>query len=273
MLRKWQKGEALVWLTDEKEEAEKLCRAGKCAVFVLTEDNRDEFASGVEWCAEAEADWGEFCQGESCQEGACAEEARREALEAAFGADWLLRVWQRHAGLPWTILETERLVLREMTEADLDALYEIQGEEADGFLEPLCKDREEQRVKIQEYIRHMYGFYGFGIWMMEGKESGRTIGRAGLQLRDGFETPELGFAVAATFRRRSYAEEACRAVMEYARRELGFDEIRAVVRRDNGASRRLCEKLGLLEDNGREGTDGMWIFYRGQTEKDKSTGF
>ena len=61
--------------------------------------------------------------------------------------------------------------------------------------------------------------------------------------------------------------------MEYARRELGFDEIRAVVRRDNGASRRLCEKLGLLEDNGREGTDGMWIFYRGQTEKDKSTGF
>ena len=61
--------------------------------------------------------------------------------------------------------------------------------------------------------------------------------------------------------------------MEYARRELGFDEIRAVVRRDNRASRRLCEKLGLLEDNGRKGTDGMWIFYRGQTEKDKSTGF
>lgn len=246
MLRKWKKGEAAVWLTDEKREAERLRRAGECVAFVLTEDNRDEFASGVEWCAEADAGWGEVC---------------REALEAAFGANWLLRVWQRYAGLPWTILETKRLILREMTEADLDALYEIQGEETDGFLEPLCKDRAEQCVKIQEYIRHMYGFCGFGIWMMQEKESGRAIGRAGLQLREGFETPELGFAVAPPFRRRGYAEEACRAVLEYGSGELGFEEIRAVVHRDNENSRRLCEKLGFAEAKGMEGTDGMWVFY------------
>lgn len=281
MLRKWKKGEAAVWLTDEKREAERLRRAGECVAFVLTEDNRDEFASGVEWCAEADAGWGEVCRenddaderaGTGLDTDGNADAACREALEAAFGANWLLRVWQRYAGLPWTILETKRLILREMTEADLDALYEIQGEETDGFLEPLCKDRAEQRVKIQEYIRHMYGFCGFGIWMMQEKESGRAIGRAGLQLREGFETPELGFAVAPPFRRRGYAEEACRAVLEYASGELGFEEIRAVVHRDNENSRRLCEKLGFAEAKGMEGTDGMWVFYQKQTEKDKSTG-
>lgn len=246
MLRKWEKGEAVVWLTDQKEEAEQLQKAGRCVVFVLTKENQGEFVSGVEWCAEADAEWGK---------------QNREALEEQFGAEWLFRVWQRHAGIPWTILETERLVLREMTEADLDAFYEIQGKEEAAFLEPLCEDREEQRIKIQEYIRNMYGFCGFGIWMMEEKESGRIVGRAGLQMRDGFETPELGYAVARAFRGRGYAEEACRAVLEYASRELGVEEIRAVVHRDNEKSRGLCEKLGFSVDSRGEPGDGLWIFY------------
>lgn len=249
MLKKWENGEAAVWLTDRKQEAERLCREGGCVVFVLTGENRGEYAAGVEWCAEADDGWGKQCG---------------RTLEEQFDPDWLFRVWQRHAGLPWKILETERLILREMTEKDMDALYEIQGEEESGFLDPLCKDREEQHIRIQEYIRHMYGFYGFGIWMMEEKKSGCVVGRAGLQIRDGFESPELGFAVAPAFRGRGYAEEACRAVMEYSCRELGFEEIRAVVRRENKKSQRLCEKLGFSVDSETGYSDGMWIFYRKQ---------
>ena len=99
---------------------------------------------------------------------------------------------------------------------------------------------------------------------MEEKKSGCVIGRAGLQIRDGFESPELGFAVAPAFRGRGYAEEACRAVMEYSCRELGFEEIRAVVRRENKKSQRLCEKLGFSVDSETGYSDGMWIFYRKQ---------
>ena len=88
--------------------------------------------------------------------------------------------------------------------------------------------------------------------------------RQGLQIRDGFESPELGFAVAPAFRGRGYAEEACRAVMEYSCRELGFEEIRAVVRRENKKSQKLCEKLGFSVDSETGYSDGMWIFYRKQ---------
>ncbi|MFQ7124574.1 MAG: hypothetical protein ACLRPR_05585 [Eisenbergiella sp.] len=83
-----------------KQEAERLCREGGCVVFVLTGENRGEYAAGVEWCAEAEDGWGKQCG---------------RTLEEQFDPDWLFRVWQRHAGLPWKILETERLILREMT--------------------------------------------------------------------------------------------------------------------------------------------------------------
>lgn len=247
MLRKWEKENAAVWLSDEKQEAQALSREGKCVVFVLTEENRGDFAAGVSWCAEADAGW---------------KTEKAGALEERFGEEWLLRVWQRHAGLPWKILETQRFVLREMTEEDLDVLYEIQGKEEAAFLEPLCEDKEEQRIKIQEYIRHMYGFYGFGIWMIQEKESGQVIGRAGLQMREGFEEPEIGFALAPAFRGQGAAQEACRGVLEYAGRELGLEQIRAVVHRENEKSRRLCGKLGFQVDESRENRDGMWIFYR-----------
>ena len=61
MLRKWENGEAAVWLTDRKQEAERLCREGGCVVFVLTGENRGEYAAGVEWCAEADDGWGKQC--------------------------------------------------------------------------------------------------------------------------------------------------------------------------------------------------------------------
>ena len=74
-----------------------------------------------------------------------------------------------------------------MTEADLDALYEIQsGEDDSPFLEPLFEDRDRQLAQIRDEIRYQYGFYEFGIWIVELAESHTVIGRAGLQLRDGY---------------------------------------------------------------------------------------
>ena len=57
-----------------------------------------------------------------------------------------------------TILETDRLILREMTEADLDALYEIQsGEDDSPFLEPLFEDQDRQLAQIRDEIRRLEG--------------------------------------------------------------------------------------------------------------------
>ena len=239
MIRKWTDRDAVVWLSDEKKEIERLKAAGQCCVYVITEQNRDKAAPKTRWCLELDSG--------------------QDDLDA----QWLYRVWQRHEGLPWEIARTKRLILREMTEADLDALYEIQsGEDDSPFLEPLFEDRDRQLAQIRDEIRYQYGFYEFGIWMVELAESHTVIGRAGLQLRDGYGEPELGFIIAPAYRGHGYAREACEAVLQVAREELFFETIRAVVHRDNEKSLRLCKKLGFIVDNKAEKDENPWIFLR-----------
>ena len=239
MIRKWTDRDAVVWLSDEKEEIERLEAAGQCCVYVITEQNREKAAPKTRWCLELDSG--------------------QDDLDA----QWLYRVWQRHEGLPWEIARTKRLILREMTEADLDALYEIQsGEDDSPFLEPLFEDRDRQLAQIRDEIRYQYGFYEFGIWIVELAESHTVIGRAGLQLRDGYEEPELGFVIAPAYRGHGYAQEACEAVLQDAREELFFETIRSVVHRDNEKSLRLCKKLGFIVDNKAGKDENPWIFLR-----------
>ena len=117
-------------------------------------------------------------------------------------------------------------------------------------------------MQIRDEIRYQYGFYEFGIWIVELAESHTVIGRAGLQLRDGYGEPELGFVIAPAYRGHGYAREACEAVLQVAREELFFETIRAVVHRDNEKSLRLCKKLGFIVDNKAEKDENPWIFLR-----------
>ena len=68
---------------------------------------------------------------------------------------------------------------------------------------------------------------------------------AGFSYREGFEEPEIGFMIGVPWQRRGYAEEVCRAILDYGRDVLGFGTVQAFVRTGNEASMKLCEKLGL----------------------------
>lgn len=260
-LRKKLEEEAAVWLTDDPQRARRLLAEGESCLYLLTPENRGELGSGIEWCAEVPEDWRvQLLEAECC------------GLPAWLPEDFLWRVWLRSRSLPWHICETERLALREMTEADLDFLYELQkDEEAARFLEGPDSDRSIERQKLIAYRKQMYGFYGFGIWIVIEKERGRVVGRAGLQMRDGFEDPELGFAILKEYRQKGYAQEACRAVLSYARQELELKTVRAVVDGENTRSQRLCEKLGFSVDNAAELEGRLCIFYscRAAEEKDR----
>lgn len=271
---------AAVWLTDDPREAEKLIEDGACVVYLLTGENREIPCSGAEWCAEvweqedemtqkaSEMPWKRDMPGKNGLHPGLTGwkkrlmEAEKEGLPDWLPEDFLWRVWLRRCSLPWHICETRRLALREMMEEDLDFLYEMQENRESGrFLDRLSGEREEERQKLEAYRQRIYGFYGFGIWMIIEKESGACVGRAGLQMRDGFEEPELGFAIAEKYRRKGYAKEACLAVLEYAKEELEFPKVRAVVDGENINSQRLCEKLGFTVDKQSEMDGRMCIFF------------
>ena len=94
---------------------------------------------------------------------------------------FLERIYQRKHGIPWTVIETDRCFLREMTMEDLDELYRLyEDPEITRYMEGLYEDRKKEEEYTRAYINNMYRFYGYGMWLVIQKETGKIIGRAGL---------------------------------------------------------------------------------------------
>lgn len=171
---------------------------------------------------------------------------------------FLRRIFQRHHHIPWRIAKTGRCVIREFDLADLGALEELydqpgityrlaaDGSRLPGYIEPLFPP-EEERVYQENYIRHMYRYFGYGMWLVIERESGRLIGRIGLENRnypEGMEQ-ELGYLIHPDWQRRGIATEVCLAVIDYARVYLECKKLNLLTEADNLASLALAEKLGF----------------------------
>lgn len=159
---------------------------------------------------------------------------------------FLERVYQRHHRLPWTILETKRLVVRELALSDMDALFEMYAYEGmTDYMEGLYSYEAEYAYQ-EAYIENMYRFFGYGIWLVFEKETGKLVGRAGIEHREiPGDEPELGYAIARPYWGRGYATEVCSAIIRYAKEELGFARLCSLIEPENAASVHLAEKLGF----------------------------
>jgi len=157
-------------------------------------------------------------------------------------------VYKRFYGIPLDILETDRLRIREITTDDIDRLYEIYAEPSiTRYTEGLYPEREKELEFVQSYIDNMYAFYGYGMWGVCEKESGRLIGRAGLSNREfyGKVFLELGYIIEKNCQQKGYATEACSAIIEYARTELLADAAICLISPENIISKRVAIKLGF----------------------------
>ena len=145
------------------------------------------------------------------------------------------------------ILETERLVLRELIAADADFVRDLVNDP--DWLRNIgdrgVRDAEDARRYILEGPVASYRRHGFGLWAVDLKELEAPIGICGLIQRDYLDSPDIGFAFLPEHRGQGYAMESASAVMEYARGALGFGRVLAIVSPGNSDSVRLLEKLGL----------------------------
>ena len=167
-------------------------------------------------------------------------------------AFFLEKVYQRYHHIPWTIAETERCVIRELSLDDLDKLFELYAdEEITKYTEGLYPYEEERKFQ-DAYINNMYRFYGYGMWLVFSKETGELIGRAGLEHREynGETELELGYVVGTKFQRKGYATEVCKKIIDVAKEITDFSRINCLIEAENEASIGLVEKLGFsyLED-------------------------
>ncbi len=165
---------------------------------------------------------------------------------AGIDEDYMIRVYQRYRGIPWSITQTERCRIREMGPDDLDDLYELYADaRITRYTEPLFQDREKEKNYIEDYIEHIYKYFGFGTWLIHRKEDGVLIGRAGFNYRPGFDEAELGFVIGYPFWRNGYAYEVCSHLLYLGKTVFEFDKMQALADKENTASICLLEKLGF----------------------------
>ncbi|WP_075717951.1 GNAT family N-acetyltransferase [Roseburia sp. 499] len=159
---------------------------------------------------------------------------------------FLERIYQRKHGIPWTVIETDRCFLREMTMEDLDALYQLYEEpEITRYMEGLYEDREKEEEYTRAYINNMYRFYGYGMWLVIEKETGKIIGRAGLNNVDIHGEPalEMGYMVGKPYQNQGYATEVCEGILQFAAEATEFKMINCLIQKENVKSVHLIEKL------------------------------
>ena len=165
----------------------------------------------------------------------------RYAVEslAELDIEYLERVRRRYNHIPWDIGETDRCLIRELSLSDLPALYELYDKPGmTDYVEPLY-DYETELEYQKAYIENMYGFYEYGMWLVFSKETGKLIGRAGL------EHDELGYMIAPELWNQGYATEVCRFIIDYACENTDFEELYCRIDERNTASVRLAKKLGF----------------------------
>jgi RimJ/RimL family protein N-acetyltransferase len=167
-----------------------------------------------------------------------------EEIDYKFLAD----VYDRFYNQPITVASTDRLIIREMTLEDLEELYELYRNPAiTKYLEPLYEDYEEEVEFTRAYIKNMYGFYGYGLWALIHKNTGKLIGRAGLNNRelDGEIQIELGYMIGVPYQRQGYAYEACSEILKFAVDKLECYRVNCFVDKENKASLSLIRKMGF----------------------------
>lgn len=162
--------------------------------------------------------------------------------------EYLEQIYRRYRGIPWDILETERCILREIMVEDVDCIAKIyESPTVRRFMEPLYTPIEKEKEYTRDYIKHVYGFYEYGTWVVVEKTHGKIIGRAGLESYDDNEAEavELGYLIADEHQRQGYGYEVCSAILKYAEERLGIIHVDTNIETENIASICLCERLGF----------------------------
>lgn len=145
------------------------------------------------------------------------------------------------------ILETDRLVLRQLTLDDLDFTAELLAHPEVMSFWPKTYTREEAESWIHRH-QERYARDGYGYWLVVEKATGKPIGQAGLlkQEVDGAIETGIGYIIHRSYWGRGFATEAAGACRDFAFEKLGMDRLIVLVRPENVVSLRVARKIGGL---------------------------
>lgn len=149
------------------------------------------------------------------------------------------------------ITQSDRLILREMTPADFDALYAVLADSDIMQHYPYTFDEARVRGWIEKNIER-YKIFGFGLWAVVLKETGEMIGDCGLtmQLINNQIKPEIGYHIRRDCQRKGYGSEAARACRDWAFRNTPFNILYSYMKAANipSAATAMANGMRLVDE-------------------------
>ena len=145
------------------------------------------------------------------------------------------------------VIETERLMLRQFVPADAPFILELLNEPS--FIQNIGDRHVRTLSDAEQYIETgpvtSYAKNGFGLYLVQRKESNQSIGMCGLIKRDALDDVDVGYAFLPRYWSKGYALESVLAVMEYAKNIVRLKRLVAIVDPNNQGSIRVLEKSGF----------------------------
>ncbi len=169
------------------------------------------------------------------------------------------------------ILTTDRLTLREMTEADAAVFQRLRNDSLVNrhtHEEGIGDDIEVARELLRSYPD--YRVHGYGRWGCVLRETGKLVGMCGLKWLEEYGEVDIGYRFVPETWGRGLATEAGLACLRHGFEEFRLASIIALVLPGNAGSIRVLEKLGL-EHEGVETVDGLEAWrYRIRAPRDRA---
>jgi ribosomal-protein-alanine N-acetyltransferase len=147
------------------------------------------------------------------------------------------------------VLETERTRLFRLTTEDRAFILELVNDPS--FIQNIGDRGVRTLSDAEGYIKKVTDSYernGHGLYRVELKDSGQSVGICGLVKRDAFPESDVGFAFLPKFWLKGYAFETALAVLDFARDQLQMKRVLGITSPKNIGSIRVLEKIGLKFD-------------------------
>lgn len=165
-----------------------------------------------------------------------------------------------------TQLETDRLLLREFTLDDKEAVYEFgSNEEIHTYTgDAMIGSVEEAEDLIKNVWFEDYKNYGYGRFATIYKPDNRLIGFAGLKYLPEFGETDIGYRFLPKYWGKGLATEASRAIIDYGFEHLKLKRIIGIAMPENIGSWKVLEKVGLhyYKTDDYDGDGGAYRWYK-----------
>jgi RimJ/RimL family protein N-acetyltransferase len=166
------------------------------------------------------------------------------------------------------VIETERLILRRWRDADVTPNTEMLADPATArFITSDGQPVTDEFVgwRNAAIMAGHWALHGFGLFVVEEKQTGRYVGRVGPWFPAGWPGFEVGWAIAKNFRGKGYAVEAAAASIDWAFACFEADKFVHCIRPENVASQKVPQHLGATIERQVELLDrvvDLWVTQR-----------